>query len=84
MDECGVCDGDGSSCAKQVEVMLSVEEDADILLAGSAGYEAFVVGFGRQMGTLLGVDSNRIAVQGVTAAPARRARRSLLASSVDV
>eukprot|EP00959_Pyramimonas_sp_CCMP1952_P311012 6508677-Pyramimonas_sp.AAC.1 len=63
MDECSVCDGDGSSCAKQVGVVLSVEEDADALLVEGPAYEAFVVGFARQMGTLLDVHRDRIAVQ---------------------
>eukprot|EP00976_Prorocentrum_cordatum_P075280 1181838-Prorocentrum_minimum.AAC.4 len=55
LDECQICDGDGSSCAVRVTVSLSAPTDVTSGLdqTDSEEYQAFAESFTRQMALLM-------------------------------
>jgi len=81
VDACGVCDGDGTSCAIRATITYSVTSSEGLDTPGSAEYAAFTTSFAEDMSTSLGVDAAQITVQSVTAFSRHR---HLLQTSVSV
>eukprot|EP00854_Cymbomonas_tetramitiformis_P000611 gene611-1038_t len=63
LDECGVCNGDDSSCATSASTLLAVADAVDLTNSSSAIYAEFTSNFSQSIAAELGIHERRVQME---------------------